>query len=201
MKSQRTDHDELRAALQAVARSTSGEQAPDTLEQRLLSEFHGRLSNSNSIRSRNSIPWMALAAGFVVAATAALAWMILWNPGAVQPPAMHEKFAFELSAPPRLDPPVFAVKKSHPQPATSSEVVTSFLPLGFSSSPADAYQVVRVQLDRSSLLQFGLPVNAELADRPVDADLLVGNDGMPRAVRFVSRISSTSATIQNWRNQ
>lgn len=199
MKSQRADQDEIRTALQAVTRSTSGEQAPDPVEQKLLLEFR-RLSNSRQARSPRFVRILAAAAVLAVAAMAALVWMISGLPGTVQPPAI-KKYSFELSAPPVQHPIAFAEKKPRPRGAASREVVTSFLPLGFSSSPPDAYQVVRVQLDRSSLLQFGLPVNVELADRPVDADLLIGNDGMPRAVRFVSRISTTSETImQNWRN-
>jgi hypothetical protein len=199
MKSQHADQDKLRAALEAVARSTSGERAPDSVEQTLLLEFR-RLSNSREPRAPRSARILAVAAVLAVAATATLLWMISGNPGAVEAPAASP-YSFELSAPPAQHPMAFAEKKPRLRETPSREVVTAFLPLGYSSPATEAYQVVRVQLDRSSLLQFGLPVNVELADRPVDADLLIGSDGMPRAVRFVNRISSTSeTTMQNWRN-
>ena len=49
----------------------------------------------------------------------------------------------------------------------------------------DSGRVVRVQLPRSALARFGLPVNAERAGEPVKADVLLGEDGTARAIRFV----------------
>jgi hypothetical protein len=46
-------------------------------------------------------------------------------------------------------------------------------------------QVIRVQMPRQALIAFGLPVNIERADVPVKADLLVGEDGLAHAIRFV----------------
>jgi hypothetical protein len=40
-------------------------------------------------------------------------------------------------------------------------------------------------MPRSALIRLGLPVNVERADTPVKADLLVGEDGLARAIRFV----------------
>jgi hypothetical protein len=45
--------------------------------------------------------------------------------------------------------------------------------------------VVRVQLPVSSLQLMGVPVNEESADLSVQADLLLGQDGLARAVRLV----------------
>jgi hypothetical protein len=46
-------------------------------------------------------------------------------------------------------------------------------------------QRVRVLVPRSSLLQFGLPMNEERSNEPIAAELLVGDDGAPRAIRFI----------------
>jgi len=40
-------------------------------------------------------------------------------------------------------------------------------------------------LPRSAVAAYGLPFNRELADRPVAAQVLVGQDGMARAIRFL----------------
>jgi hypothetical protein len=40
-------------------------------------------------------------------------------------------------------------------------------------------------MPRSALVSLGLPVNVVRADVPVEADLLVGEDGLARAIRFV----------------
>ena len=50
---------------------------------------------------------------------------------------------------------------------------------------ATLLQLGRVELPRSSLASFGLPVNLERAGERIKADVVVGNDGMARAIRFV----------------
>jgi hypothetical protein len=69
----------------------------------------------------------------------------------------------------------------------SEEIVTDFLPLtyGGSLTQMDDGQVVRVELPRSALQSFGLPINAERAGERVKADVLLGHDGVARAIRFV----------------
>lgn len=67
------------------------------------------------------------------------------------------------------------------------EIRTDFLPLtyGGNLSQLDDGQVVRVELPRSALQSFGLPLNAERANERVKADVLLGHDGVARAIRFV----------------
>jgi hypothetical protein len=70
---------------------------------------------------------------------------------------------------------------------TNDEITTDFLPISYGSnlSQLDDGQVVRVELPRSALQSFGLPVNAERAGERVKADVLLGHDGVARAIRFV----------------
>jgi hypothetical protein len=67
------------------------------------------------------------------------------------------------------------------------EVTTEFIPLmqGAAYSQAEATHLVRVELPRSALSSFGIPVNAERAGGRVKADVLLGEDGTARAIRFV----------------
>jgi len=44
---------------------------------------------------------------------------------------------------------------------------------------------VRVELPRSALASFGMPVGAEPAGGRVKADVLLGEDGVARAIRFI----------------
>lgn len=69
----------------------------------------------------------------------------------------------------------------------ATEIATEFMPLtgGGSLVQPDSGQIVRVELPRSALLSFGLPMNMERADERIKADLIVGNDGLARAIRFV----------------
>lgn len=71
--------------------------------------------------------------------------------------------------------------------ARSQEVATEFIPLLQAGQYAQAEEghLVRVELPRSALASFGLPVNAEAAGGRVKADVLMGEDGVARAIRFV----------------
>ena len=70
---------------------------------------------------------------------------------------------------------------------SGQEVTTDFLPLtqGFDSEPLESGQLIRVQMPRTALASFGLPVNLERANIPVKADVLLAEDGSARAIRFV----------------
>ncbi len=67
------------------------------------------------------------------------------------------------------------------------EITTDFLPLVEAESLAslESGQIVRVELPRQALVSFGLPMNNERAHEPVKADVLLGDDGLARAIRFV----------------
>ncbi|MCM3904605.1 MAG: hypothetical protein ND866_23155 [Pyrinomonadaceae bacterium] len=68
-----------------------------------------------------------------------------------------------------------------------SEVTTEFLPLSYVSpaSLQEGGQLVRVEVPRSTMVRFGLPVNMERYSERVKADVLVSADGLARAIRFV----------------
>ncbi|MEP6637699.1 MAG: hypothetical protein ABJB97_13325, partial [Acidobacteriota bacterium] len=70
---------------------------------------------------------------------------------------------------------------------TEREIATDFLSVGYASpmNLQDGGQVVRVELPRTALASFGLPVNLNRANERVKADVLVGTDGQARAIRFV----------------
>jgi len=69
----------------------------------------------------------------------------------------------------------------------STEVATDFLPLTFvdDSRAQESGHVVRVKVPRSALIAFGVPMNMERAGELITADVVIGNDGLARAIRFV----------------
>jgi hypothetical protein len=68
---------------------------------------------------------------------------------------------------------------------TTHEVVTDFFPLMDSAPPFDRGEILHVQLPATAMQAVGLPVGDDhLADQ-VQADVLVGEEGLPRAIRFV----------------
>jgi len=71
------------------------------------------------------------------------------------------------------------------------ETTTEFFPLFYGSVPSSSGHIVRMEVPRASLAQFGL-ASAHDVNRmrgTVIADVLVGDDGLARAVRFVRPIS------------
>lgn len=71
--------------------------------------------------------------------------------------------------------------------STSAEIATDFMPVAYGDNlnSIDSGRIVRVEMPRSALAQFGLPVNMERANERIKADVLIGEDGMARAIRFV----------------
>lgn len=83
-------------------------------------------------------------------------------------------------------------KKGRPTPPLedlnrSAEIATDFIPLMNRETfgEMDGGQVMRVELPRSALMSFGLPMDMERATEPIKADVVVGSDGLARAIRFV----------------
>lgn len=91
------------------------------------------------------------------------------------------------------------VERSDAPPAASEtgggEVATAFFPLDYSGMPVSNAQLVRLEVPRAALASFGLTSidvrdggSAAAVGGTVQADVLVGEDGVARAVRFIGRI-------------
>jgi hypothetical protein len=88
-----------------------------------------------------------------------------------------------------------AISPEVSQPASDTavitrELVTEFFPLTYSNVPARGGYVVRMQVSRSALASFGAMSFASDTDSGnVLADVIIGNDGLARAVRFVQVVN------------
>ncbi|MFN0107976.1 MAG: hypothetical protein ACKVZH_03910 [Blastocatellia bacterium] len=69
----------------------------------------------------------------------------------------------------------------------STELTANFIPLSYAAGSAtpDESLVVRVDVPRTTLIAMGLPLNIERGHEMVKADLRVGIDGVPLAIRLV----------------
>ena len=69
----------------------------------------------------------------------------------------------------------------------NTEITTDFLPVtsGSMANLDAGGQIVRVELPRTTMANFGLPVNMERSDERIKADVLLGVDGLAHAIRFV----------------
>lgn len=68
-----------------------------------------------------------------------------------------------------------------------AEVVTEFFSLreGEDLAALESVRMVRVELPGSAFSEVGLLVDRETANEPVKADVLLGQDGLARAIRFI----------------
>ena len=75
------------------------------------------------------------------------------------------------------------------------EVATAFFPLDYGGMPVSNPQLVRLEVPRTALAAFGLtPIDVPGGGSPgtasgtVQADVVVGEDGVARAIRFVRTV-------------
>jgi hypothetical protein len=87
-----------------------------------------------------------------------------------------------------------------PSSMTPAEITTAFVPLTYGTVPFTGGHLVRFNVPRQAAARFGLmPFDAldSAAPDTVAADVLVGDDGLARAVRFVEpAIASTQREKQ-----
>ncbi|GEM_PF-1307226 len=78
----------------------------------------------------------------------------------------------------------------------SVETTTDFIALTYmdEKSAVDNGIVVRVQVPRATIIAMGLPLNAAQTDGYVKADVVIGDDGVARAIRLVQDSSPTGET-------
>jgi len=146
----------LKTALKLVGKTTENLQAPERVKEALLHEF--RKPTQKRMKAHATF-LKAAAILFCVSIIAGVVYRA------------------------RIDRPRATTQK--PAATETKAVSSEFIPLLHGEIPSNSVQVVRVKLPRSSLLEFGLPVNWERADEMIDAEVIVGDEGLPHAIRFI----------------
>lgn len=173
----------LALALKAAAEDFARAEAPAHVEMSLMDAFREHYSSRERARYRVRRPrlrwqrWMALATAAVVilaigAWTFSRAHTHLVNSANAHPVAANTKAGISAQTP----------AESQETAVQDSDFVP--LPYGETFSPDDSGVVVRVSMTRDALESLGYPVD-EGGEDVVQADLVVGEDGWPRAVRLV----------------
>ncbi len=163
----------LAVGLRAAALKWREVEAPPRVEAGLLAAF--RSQHAYQPRQRRMwwpvLTWATAAAILIVFA----AVTIRGRGPAVAPRTIHR--TVELAAVPAT------TDWSTDEDANSGE----FIPLPNAQQVADGedLNVVRMEVPRSAMLALGLTVSMDRVSDLVEADVMVGSDGLARAVRFV----------------
>lgn len=185
-----------RVELKGFADSTAAAETPARVEMRLRQEFR---TQHGTMKTRH----VAVIAAWALAAAAVLAGAVSWSSWRK---SQQEEAARHLATPKNsvLAPTQNDGTKSganlqntangaQPDSANSDSTETlvadnelrnfTLLP-GALPAEADDAEIVRVRMQRGALGALGLPVNEERAGEWIQVDLLVGDDGLPQAVRL-----------------
>ncbi len=179
--------EQVQRALQMLAVSDRDREAPAEVEARLKQAFRRR---RKVLAWRRTAVWTVAAAAAIIAVAVVREWRPKQSAGpvmgqvqspapvppAVQPTPVEERL---LSTTPRR----FLGRRV--QTPVPHEVVTEFFPLVDYAPPFERGELVRMKVPASAMRAVGLPVREDRLTDQVQADVLVGQEGVARAIRFV----------------
>jgi hypothetical protein len=148
--------DPVTAALRALAAEEPSHGVSDTVRRRLVNEVR----RVRRARRRSLLTIWLMTAGLVVATA-----LPIWHLAEMN---RQDSWSATSQVPVQSD----------------GEVVTAFFPLPYSTVPMSSGRLVRLPVAEAALLAFGLE-QAQGRSGLVIAEVLVGDDGLARAVRFV----------------
>jgi hypothetical protein len=181
--------------LGALAEIDRHKGVPPVVEMRLIQAFRAR-------RPRRTFPSWAAVCAIATAAALLTVVTIQHRPRHIPDKMVHAASAAlardtgNATAASTTTPPKAKVRPVIAKPAriekptvredqTTTEMVTDFFLLMDPAPPFDRGEILRVQVPATAMQAVGLPVSEDhLADR-IQADVLVGEEGLPRAIRFV----------------
>ncbi len=205
----------LTLQLRALAREMDSVAAPRRVESFLLAAFNEQLVSRNAPRaSRLRYASIAAAAVLLISLGIGLTgWNSLFTQQAQVPiialaddptvvsginqlvsmPGSNVNPEIVTSKPEQLASAPRRTRRNRPTTTATAtsvaeqEVATDFMPIGYlnSASLQDGGSVVRVELPRSTIVSMGFAVNMDRYGERVKADVLMGADGLARAIRFV----------------
>ena len=185
-----TEHDEQMVLADLADLARRAEAPSARLEQSLLNAFRGE--QRRKARLRNWIAYGALAASIAVLSVAAL--LSRRETPRQRMEAAEVQPSWPAAAEAVTAAPVIAKTSAAPRRRAArrpereiAEVATEFMRIPDASllAPMESGHVVRVRVPRSAMLEFGLPINENRASELVKADVVLGEDGLARAIRFV----------------
>ncbi|MGA2196348.1 MAG: hypothetical protein ABSH40_13865 [Bryobacteraceae bacterium] len=178
----------LEAGLRLVSAGMRGEEAPPRVEAGLVAAFRAQAGFKRRQASRQSWRsyswWPPVLTWASAAATVVLAMVLMHGSRPVPAPIAP------MSAPNRIAPAavesadVAADRVDEDSYGADSDFIP--VPNAARIEPNEDVHLVRVEATRSAMMALGIVVGAENASDTVVADVVLGSDGMARAVRLVT---------------
>jgi hypothetical protein len=176
-----------RTELRSLVEATSEQQAPARVEMRLRQEFRTQHHTVKARRAAVIAAWALGTAAILVGAVSWINWRMNQHPGAASHPGAQSNPA-NLTASSSGGAKQQAQDQNldaNSQTLLADNELSDFTLLpGVLPSDTDDAAIMRVRMQRSALGALGLPVSEENASDWIQVDLLVGNDGLPQAVRL-----------------
>jgi hypothetical protein len=167
---------EARTALQALRETTRDAETPRRVEMQLRHEFAMR---HRGARVRSAAIFAAWAFATAAVLVAGVSW---WNWRLAQ--AHHSDASAGNTVKTNALAPPTADTSDEAMLVADNEAGDFTLLPGSLPQDADDAAIVRVGMQRGALSALGLPVNEERVSDWIQVDLLVGQDGLPKAVRL-----------------
>ena len=211
MNQESHDEEVLTRELRSLADEMNKFSAPDSVEAKVLQAFRARrVVVPITTKRSNSHYWLAAVAAVLLIAISVVA--IRWrsdvetprrdlaekqvpvkpkdeviNPKPINETPKEIEYRAVNESPKRKPVRQRVRRPENTQVANHAEIATDFIPLRYmnAASLQDGGQIVRVELPRSALVNFGVPVNMDRYNEKVKADVLFGVDGLAHAIRFV----------------
>ena len=206
---------DLTTGLQALAAAAQEWKAPAAIEQQLLAAFAAQHGQELAVAASASAKrWRYALATAAILALAA--WgireavkrepdspRISVLPGEASTPVAAERTAIATAAPatPQMATARTATERTatlrsaHPRPTfAKASVGKPATPVEFVRIPSaiglpelESGTVLRMELPLTALPEYGLDIAPDAVRTSVEADILVGQDGQPRAIRLIGR--------------
>jgi hypothetical protein len=199
---------QLSEGLRALAAARATDLPTDALGRRLLEVFAEQQSRPRAAAVSRA-HWLRAAAAVMLIAGAVAWWRSAGGPASNsgRPAALPQPTRQAHADPPAtpatgaaiVQPPDSGRSPQVDRPPTAAHVRRAgrvIRPEGFVLLPAaaglpdfESGEIVRLEIPAASLPSYGIEIVPEvMKDKPVEADLLVGQDGQPRAIRLVANL-------------
>jgi hypothetical protein len=204
----------ITAGLQALAAEEAAISAPERVRSALRAVFDEQRAVApsrpvSSWSARRKLLW-GMAAAAMLLLSAVTTTLLLREPRArvvdtvaiepspppQSPPGLSDQAPREIRSPsmaksaPNTAPNTARgySRRSKPKVTESADNTGGLFPLTYvaRSGPTEFVQTVRVEISRSTLLSMGVPVNLERGEGLIKADIIIGEDGVARAVRIIN---------------